>query len=127
MTYFKDVDTGNIVRKPDESMHLEYSFKGSCGWIITEPNSSYEREYWLGEGRCCLFNITEEEATKEIASWNEFLIERQILTARECYLFGDDTLYISLHDDSDIFVCPFPSHSQIWLLFGVYPNDNLIS
>lgn len=71
MIYFRDVDKGYIVRKPDEGMHLEYTFKGAGGWFKTEPDSSYEREYWLGEGNTCLFNITEEEALKTISSWNE--------------------------------------------------------
>lgn len=45
MKYFRDVDKNNIVRKPDEGMFLEYTFKGAKGWIKTKPDSSYEREY----------------------------------------------------------------------------------
>ena len=68
MKYFRDVDTGFIVRKPDEGMHLEYTYNDFSNWTQTEPDSSYEREYWLGEGNTCLFNIAEEEAISIISS-----------------------------------------------------------
>ena len=68
MKYFRDVDSGIIVRKPDEGMHLEYTYNDLLKWKQTEPNSKYEREYWLGEGNMCLFDITEKEAISIILS-----------------------------------------------------------
>lgn len=43
-------------------MYLEYTYDDFSEWTRTEPDSSYEREYWFGEGDTCLFDITEEEA-----------------------------------------------------------------
>ncbi len=69
MKYFRDVDKGNIVRKPEEGMYLEYISKDNPEWTRTKPNSSYEREYWLGEGNTCLFDLSEVEAERIIQSW----------------------------------------------------------
>ena len=71
MKYYRDVDTGRIVRKLEDSIHLEYIFKGSTDWIKTKYNDSYEREYWFGEGNTCLFDISEEDAMSIIASWED--------------------------------------------------------
>ena len=71
MKYYRDVDRGRIVRKPEEGMHLEYIFKGATDWIKTTYNHSYEREYWFGEGNTCLFDISEEDAMSIIASWED--------------------------------------------------------
>ena len=104
MIYFRDVNTGFIVRKPDEGMHLEYTYDDLSNWTQTEPDSSYEREYWFGEGNSCLFDITEEEAIAIISSRSNKLNKSQILFARKCYLFGEDTIYIEIDKNSPIFV-----------------------
>lgn len=103
MKYYRDVDKGNIVRKPDEGMFLEYTFKGAKGWLRTEPDSSYEREYWLGEGNTCLFDLDEDKALAEILSWGEFLCEKHILSADECFV-SLHTVYVSLIDEKEMFV-----------------------
>ncbi|MBQ9976277.1 MAG: hypothetical protein IJP16_07175 [Clostridia bacterium] len=104
MIYFRDANTGFIVRKPDEGMHLEYTYDDFSNWIQTEPDSSYEREYWLGEGNSCLFDITEEEAIAIISSRSNKLNKSQIQIARKCYLFGEETIYIEIDENSPIFV-----------------------
>ena len=61
--YFKDLEMPDrIVRKRPELFELEYISKDSPVWIKTSPNSSYEREFYFGEGNNCLFRITVEEA-----------------------------------------------------------------
>lgn len=69
MKYYRDVDTGNIVRQSDNKFALEYIQKGILKWIETEADCSYEREIYLGEGNTCLFDITYEEALKILSSW----------------------------------------------------------
>lgn len=104
MIYFRDVNTGFIVRKPDEGMHLEYTYDDFSNWTQTEPDSSYEREYWLGEGNSCLFDITEEEAVAIISSRSNKLNKSQIQIARKCYLFGEDTIYIEIDEKRLIYI-----------------------
>lgn len=70
MNYYRDVDTGNIVRTKDDSLRLEYVVNGTTKWIETDHDHKYEREHWLGEGNTCLFDIPEEEALSIISSWN---------------------------------------------------------
>ena len=48
--------------------------------------------------------ISEDQANKFIVSSLSFLEENQILSAKQCYLFGKDILYIAFEDISDIFV-----------------------
>lgn len=69
MKYFRDIDTGNIVRVKEDSFRLEYIVKGTTSWIETSHDHKYEREHWLGEGNTCLFDISEEEALETISSW----------------------------------------------------------
>jgi len=69
MRYFRDVDTGNIVRKKEEKFELEYIQKNILKWRETLADSSYEREFYFGEGNTCLFDITYEEAQKILSSW----------------------------------------------------------
>lgn len=104
MIYFRDVNTGFIVRKPDEGMHLEYTYDDFSNWTQTEPDSLYEREYWLGEGNSCLFDITEEEAVAIISSRSNELNKNQIQIARKCYLFDENTIYIEIYENCPIFV-----------------------
>ena len=67
--YYKDVDKCRIVRTVQDSFRMEYIFEGASEWIKTEHDHPYEREHWLGEGNCCLYDISEEEAAKVILSW----------------------------------------------------------
>ncbi|MEL7648791.1 MAG: hypothetical protein AAGU76_11900 [Sedimentibacter sp.] len=69
MRYFRDVDSGNIVRKKEDKFQLEYIQKNYLIWQETTADSSYEREFYLGEGNTCLFDITHEEAQKILNSW----------------------------------------------------------
>lgn len=69
MKYYRDVDTGNIVRQYDNKLALEYIQKGVLKWIETKADDSYEREIYLGEGNTCLFDITYEEAQKILSKW----------------------------------------------------------
>ena len=68
--YFENVDIlDTIVRKRPNVFELEYITKNNPVWIKTLPNSSYEREYYLGEGNGCLFDITYEEAKRRLGEW----------------------------------------------------------
>lgn len=68
--YFENVDAPNtIVRKRSDRIPLEYISPGNPVWTETRPNSSYEREYYLAQGNCCLFPISEEEAMKRLTQW----------------------------------------------------------
>lgn len=69
MRYFRDVDSGNIVRKKEDKFQLEYIQKNYLIWQETTAGSSYEREFYFGEGNTCLFDITREEAQKILNSW----------------------------------------------------------
>ena len=55
--------------------------------------------------------VSEEEALKQIALANSILSEKQILYAKECYLFGDKILYIVVDKDGDVFVYDLESKS----------------
>ena len=68
--YFENVDLPDtIVRKRAGVFGLEYISKRHLIWQKVLPNSSYEREYYLGQGNCCLFDISYEEAKKRLAEW----------------------------------------------------------
>ena len=66
MRYFEDVDTGIIVRVNDSRGYeiLEMFKEGQ--WIECDKDGSYAREYWLGEGNSCLFDIEESVASERI-------------------------------------------------------------
>lgn len=69
-SYFENVDNPDIIiRKQADMFELEYICPKNPVWTKTQPNSSYEREYYLGEGNCCLFSITYEEVRKRLAKW----------------------------------------------------------
>lgn len=112
MEYYEDVDTGNIVRKCSDGFCLEYRTKSSEHWIQTQPNSSYEREFWFGEGNTCLFPISEQKAIDTITSWECQLSEREIRSAQKCYLFGGNVLYIITDDTKDVAV--FYPETNTW-------------
>ena len=66
--YFEDADhPDTIVRKRVNAHALEYISKQNPSWKQAAPNSSYEREFYLGEGNCCLFSITYDEAKERLA------------------------------------------------------------
>lgn len=68
--YFKNVDVPDtIVRKRPSLFELEYISKSNPVWTKTTANHSFEREYYLGEGNCCLFSISYEEAKQILAEW----------------------------------------------------------
>ena len=68
--YFEDADIPDtIVRKRPDIFQLEYISRKNPVWTKTLPNSSYEREYYLGEGNCCLFHISYEEVQRRLAKW----------------------------------------------------------
>lgn len=68
--YFENVDVADIiVRKRPDLFELEYISKKNPVWKKTLPNSSYEREFYFGEGNGCLFDITYEEAKRRLAEW----------------------------------------------------------
>lgn len=65
--YFKDLDSPDIiVRKRPDIFELEYCSVKNPKWKKTQPNSSYEREFYFGEGNCCLFEISQEEAKEKL-------------------------------------------------------------
>ncbi len=68
--YFENVDVADtIVRKRPELFELEYISKNNPVWRKTLSNSSYEREFYFGEGNGCLFDITYEEAKRRLTEW----------------------------------------------------------
>ena len=103
MKYFKDVDTGWLVRESSKGYGLEYIYKGASDWIQVESNHSYEREYYLGQGDNCLFDITEEEALKLIASWTDLLTREQVKNANRIYLFAERIIYIDVENPNHIY------------------------
>lgn len=64
--YFRDVDTGTLVRKRDHYAKLEQYVQQKNEWCDVSDDSSYAREYYLGQGNTCLFDISEEDVLKLI-------------------------------------------------------------
>ena len=68
--YFENSDCPDtVIRKRPEIFELEYISPRTPEWTKTRPNSSYEREYYLAQGNCCLVDITYEEAKDRMARW----------------------------------------------------------
>lgn len=68
--YFIDLDTPNtLVRKRADMFELEFLSARHPVWTVTQKDSAYEREYYLGEGNNCLIPITREEAAEKLAVW----------------------------------------------------------
>ena len=68
--YFKDSDYNDrIIRKREEEIALEYIFPNADGWVMTEKDHTYERSYYFGQGRDCLFSISEEDAYNTVKQW----------------------------------------------------------
>ncbi|MGN1248750.1 MAG: hypothetical protein ACI4XW_01640 [Candidatus Spyradocola sp.] len=61
MQYHRDVDTGAYVRHQMGAHVIEVREPGKSAWRPAPPDSSYERELYLGEG-CSLFPVSKEEA-----------------------------------------------------------------
>ena len=67
LKFFEDVDHGLIVRvNPSSGYDVLEVFKDGR-WKKCEMDSIYAREYWLGEGNCCLFEIDEATAIMKIS------------------------------------------------------------
>ena len=66
MKYFEDVDTGMILRVNDSRGYEILEMLKEGQWKECDKDGSYAREYWLGEGNCCLFEIEESVATERI-------------------------------------------------------------
>lgn len=72
VTYYKDRDTGNIVRFiQGYGRIIEFLCKNDLVWrrVDIHANSNYARELYLGEGNNCLVIISQEEAMKIISEW----------------------------------------------------------
>ena len=68
MMFFEDVDNGRIVRvNTSAGYDVLEQFKDGL-WQECDLDGSYAREYWLGAGNCCLFEIDEEKALEKISS-----------------------------------------------------------
>lgn len=71
VVYFEDVDNPNVlVRRRSDIAEMEYLSKNSMTWKKCKPGSSYEREYYLAQGNCCLFEISHAEAKQRLREWN---------------------------------------------------------
>lgn len=69
--FFFDVDKKDtIVRKRKNKFGLEVISKDRPYWRKTESNNPYEREYYLGQGNTCLFDIKLDEVLKKFTEWN---------------------------------------------------------
>ena len=69
--YYRDVDRKDtiVVKVPGQWSMLFFS-KGDKNGRESKPDDPYEREYYFGEGSCCLFSMTEEEALALLKEWN---------------------------------------------------------
>ena len=66
MKYFKDSNNGNIIRVNKSSGYDVLEIYRENKWKECEIDGGYAREYWLGEGNCCLFEIDEAELDAKI-------------------------------------------------------------
>ena len=67
MQYYRDVDSGAYVRHQPGVHKVEIREPGTSEWHPALPDSSYERELYLGEG-CRLFPASREVAEGSIPS-----------------------------------------------------------
>ena len=51
------------------AFEFEYLRKGETKWTKLQPDNSFEREVYLGQGNNCLTKITPEEAETIIKEW----------------------------------------------------------
>ena len=69
--FFIDVDRENtIVRKRKNVFELEVISKERPHWRKTVKNDSYEREYYLGQGNTCLFDIKLDKVLQKFREWD---------------------------------------------------------
>lgn len=66
--YWLNDDTGGVVREVS-AFEFEYLRKGETKWTKLQPDNSFEREVYLGQGNNCLTKITPEEAETIIKEW----------------------------------------------------------
>ena len=66
--YWSNDDTGGVVREISP-FEFEYLRKGETEWTKLQPDNSFEREVYLGQGNNCLTKITPEEAESIIKEW----------------------------------------------------------
>ncbi len=71
MKYYIDVDHKNLIRvnTTEEVAFLEFLKPYTTEWILCTHNHIYEREYYLGEGNSCMFDIEEDDALAMISKW----------------------------------------------------------
>jgi len=67
--YYQDEKSGNLVRWRVGQSALEYMCKDNPVWLLTEPDSAYEKAFYDGEGPCQLDMIEDKEAHKILDSW----------------------------------------------------------
>lgn len=67
--YYSDNTTGSIVRWRVGQNALEYMSKDNPVWVLTEPDSEYEKEFYEGNGTCELELIEDKAAHKILDSW----------------------------------------------------------
>lgn len=69
VVYYENVDLPDTIVRHTIPHPIEVISARNPVWRESMPNSSYERELFLGQGNCCLFEITYEEAKKRLAAW----------------------------------------------------------
>lgn len=69
-TYYFDDDTGAIIRLYWNSK-MEIMRPYTSQWAILQPDNSYMREIFIGQGNNCLTKTTEEEVNKVIEQWKK--------------------------------------------------------
>ena len=67
--YYSDNTTGNIVRWRVGQDSLEYMRKDNPVWMLTEPDSEYEKAFYEGTGTCELELIEDKTAHRILDSW----------------------------------------------------------
>ena len=68
--YFKNADRDDsIIRERPGMFELEVISPRHSGWTKTLPNSSYEKDHYLGEGNCCMFPISYKEAKEKLVKY----------------------------------------------------------
>ena len=69
VNYYEDVDHKDVIVRCSEYFCIEEISRKRPYWSKVPSNCSYEREILIGQGNCCLFPITEEEALQRIKEW----------------------------------------------------------
>lgn len=69
VVYYKNVDIPDMIVRHTIPGPIEMISARIPYWRESRPNSSYEREIYLGEGNCCLFTIDYETAKEMMEGW----------------------------------------------------------